>query len=242
MVVLLSTVFIVMLSIFLMYRPNPGGGTWSTNILGDGAEKCEKSSAGVKRRSCRSMQVNKTQVKSCRSRLASMGLRALGLQPIDVASATVRRSQSQICSITKMPINVVYCEIHCFFESFESWKNSIITGFCNVFVCVFILYMGSLLYKLCENRRRVLGKELLYARILYNKSLKRNLDSQMAKNLDSPHVLSLFSLVSYITLFANYSEIVMSKVLAKILSFVQKYVHNLCITRVSTLPYTVQGG
>ena len=63
----------------------------------------------------------------------------------------------------------------------------------------------------------------------YNKLLKRNLDSQMAKNLDSPHILSLFSLVSYITLLANYSEIVMSKVLAKILSFAQKYVHNLSI-------------
>ena len=90
--------------------------------------------AGVKRRSCRSTQVNKTLVKSCRSKLVTMGPRALGLQPIDVASATVQRSQSQICSITKMPINVVYSEIHCFFESFESLKNSIITGFCNVFI------------------------------------------------------------------------------------------------------------
>ena len=47
--------------------------------------------------------------------------------------------------------------------------------------------------------------------IFYNKSLKRNLDSQVAKNLDSPHVLSLFSIVSYVTLLANYSDIVMLK-------------------------------
>ena len=195
--------------------------------------------AGVKRRPCRSKQVNKTQVKSCRSKLATMGVRALGLQPIDVASASVQRSQSQICSITKMPINVVYYEIQCFFEIFESWKNSIIAGICNVFIFLKLRLKSSFHYKLCENRRRVLGKELLYARILYNKSLKRNLDSQIAKYLDCPHFLSLFSFVSYITLLANYSIIVMSKVLARMLSFVQKYVHNLYITRVSTLIYEI---
>ena len=43
--VALSTDFLVMLSIFLTYRPNTGGGgggTWSMNIHGDAAEKCEK--------------------------------------------------------------------------------------------------------------------------------------------------------------------------------------------------------
>ena len=56
--------------------------------------------AGVKRRSCRSTQVNKTQVKSCGPKLVAMGLRVSGLQPIDVGSESVQRSPSQII---KMP-------------------------------------------------------------------------------------------------------------------------------------------
>ena len=41
-------------------------------------------SAGVKRRSCRLTQVNKTQVKSCGSRVATMGILAAGSQPTDL--------------------------------------------------------------------------------------------------------------------------------------------------------------
>ena len=37
--------------------------------------------AGVKRRSCRSTQVNKTQVKSCGSKVAAMGTLAVGFLP-----------------------------------------------------------------------------------------------------------------------------------------------------------------
>ena len=37
--------------------------------------------AGVKRRSCRSTQVNKTQIKSCGSKVAAMGILAVGFLP-----------------------------------------------------------------------------------------------------------------------------------------------------------------
>ena len=118
---------------------------------------------------------------------------------------------SNWCSITKMPINVVYCEIHCFFKNFESWKNTIITGFAMFLILLKLRLRTVSFMNYVKTNNKFWAKTTVCA-YFYNKSPKRNLDSQIAKNLDSPHVLSLFSLlcptVYHYSLLANYSEIV----------------------------------